>query len=390
MEDIAKLMNLPSPEELQKRKEQCYEAAKSNPNAFTAWSQSLCSRFRSPKSFFVPLPFDRFEWLGSDHYEEAAIEEFGRWLLSIVQKKADELGMDFPLFMKGSTFSNKFDFAGCIVPKDISPKDFGRHALNIFYAALCCDRLESGFVFRDFIDANNSLETIYNGMPLHTEFRVFYDFDVHEVLGIFPYWEKETMERGLYTLEDKQHFMAALPRLERDYETFKDTVVALVAETLKDFSGPLVDGAASAWSLDFMLDTSNGIWFIDAAEGPLSAYWDKLSVKEKFIKGSRPFNFADLITFSPEYRDGDIIWLYVPVSFNASEVFGEHAVPEENGFLSVYAKYDVRTRKLRDILDVDLINPNHTSYFLYKLSDAEMPPFEKALSEVDLSEFLHD
>lgn len=390
MDDIAKLLNLPSPEELQKQKEQFYKDAKNNPNAFTAWSQSLCSRFCSPKSFFVPLPFDRFEWLGSDHYEDAAIEEFGHWLLSIVQKKAAELGMNYPLFMKGSTFSNKFDFAGCIVPNGITQKDFGHHALNIFYAALCCDHFESGFVFREFIDPDNNLEKIYNGMPLHTEFRAFYDFDRHQVIGIFPYWEKETMNKGLYREDDRNQFSKALPRLERDYAKFKDAVVDLVTAQLKDFPGYPVDHAATVWSMDFLLDCNNRIWFIDAAEGPLSAYWDRIGVKEKWVKGSRPFTDADIIDLSPESREGDIIWIYVPMSGNASEIFGENAVPEKGGNLGVYAKYNIRTKELKNVLDVDVINPNSTLYFLYALSEEELKIFKKALSDLDLSEFLQD
>ena len=78
------------------------------------------------------------------------------------------------------------------------------------------------------------------------------------------------------------------------------------------------------------------------------------------------------------------------MSGNAAEIFGENAVPERGGNLGVYAKYNIRTKELKSVLDVDVINPNSTLYFLYALSDEELEIFKKALSDLDLSEFLQD
>lgn len=51
---------------------------------------------------------------------------------------------------------------------------------------------------RDFIPDTENNPTIYHGLPLHTEYRVFVDFNAtdpfEQVLGISPYWEPKTMK----------------------------------------------------------------------------------------------------------------------------------------------------------------------------------------------------
>ena len=37
--------------------------------------------------------------------------------------------------------------------------------------------------------------TIYKGLPLHTEYRVFVDFDTDEVLAVAPYWDPVLMKK---------------------------------------------------------------------------------------------------------------------------------------------------------------------------------------------------
>lgn len=50
------------------------------------------------------------------------------------------------------------------------------------------------WVVRDFVDDVEDNPTIYNGLPLHTEYRVFVDFDTEEIIGIAPYWEPSVMK----------------------------------------------------------------------------------------------------------------------------------------------------------------------------------------------------
>ena len=57
------------------------------------------------------------------------------------------------------------------------------------------------WVVREFIDDKENNPTIYNGLPLHTEYRVFVDFDKEEIIGISPYWHPEVMKENFLILE---------------------------------------------------------------------------------------------------------------------------------------------------------------------------------------------
>ncbi len=51
-------------------------------------------------------------------------------------------------------------------------------------------------VAREFIP-NDDLPTIYNGMPLRTEFRAFVNFTTGELYGTVPYWNSDYVEQVL-------------------------------------------------------------------------------------------------------------------------------------------------------------------------------------------------
>lgn len=50
------------------------------------------------------------------------------------------------------------------------------------------------WVVREYIKDKENNPTIYNGLPLHTEYRVFVDFDTKEILGASPYWRSDVMK----------------------------------------------------------------------------------------------------------------------------------------------------------------------------------------------------
>lgn len=276
-----------------------------NPNSFPNWFAPLESRlnFQIPKTHWMPLCDERIEWLMSDDYREDEVRSFGDEILSAIHYSH----LRFPVFIKTDTFSDKFTFKNCVIREGSSALEVGRKVLNMVYMGLCNGRDTCGLVLREFIDADNHLETIYNGLPLHTEFRVFYDFIRHEVVDVFPYWDAremlgERMERYYkadpLNLNDKRNYLRAQERLERDFAAHKDELVQRVTESLKDAfmlpGGPaLLNGAVYAvWSLDFLLDTNGELWFIDAAQGPESAFWTRLP-KEKQCLDKIPADTAE-------------------------------------------------------------------------------------------------
>ena len=75
--------------------------------------------------------------------------------------------------------------------------------ININYAAMCCGADMGGgcneLVVRERIlhDARVT-PCIYSGLPLRSEFRVFYDFDLKKVLFTANYWEYDYIYEHLY------------------------------------------------------------------------------------------------------------------------------------------------------------------------------------------------
>ena len=78
-------------------------------------------------------------------------------------------------------------------------------------------------------------------------------------------------------LQERDDYTAAVPRMAKTFEANKERVANAVAIALHE--APLCPAdipCCDIWSLDFLLDEDNKLWFIDAAEGPLSAYWEKV------------------------------------------------------------------------------------------------------------------
>ena len=102
-------------------------------------------------------------------------------------------------------------------------------------------------VLREYIKTNYQRNKIYNGMPLNTEFRVFYDFEKKEVLGIFNYWDKNTMLDNLYN-KDLITFANTTHKIESDF----DNLYPILLEEVK-YKIPTTD-LNGKWSIDFLYD----------------------------------------------------------------------------------------------------------------------------------------
>lgn len=267
-----------SEEEYEKFMQRVFAEASDNPNAFNNWYYQLSGYLPSPRSIFIPLPYDWFCWVSSDDYAPEMIVKFGAWLRPYVWEAVTSLGCSYPLFLKSSLTSHKFWFGKTKITEDITDHDLGDSALSMIYHALCGDQFTNGVVLRQYIDPDCSLPTIYHGMPLRAEYRVFYDFDAKKVLAVVPYWERETMVNSLsYLPEDLAVFQSQADRLEREFTQGRDSVVRLVEDSLRDFPGrPGGKYGAAKWSLDFMTDGDGELWFIDAAIASMSAYQEVL------------------------------------------------------------------------------------------------------------------
>lgn len=217
------------------------------------------------QSFFMERPGDR--------------ERIIQFVSEQVMPKAKESGIYPSIFMKNGGFSNKYQFNDCTPGAD--EVQVALNLINMNYAALCvsADGITE-VCMRELIPHNEKeVPCIYHGMPLRPEFRVFYDFDRHQPLYIANYWDWKYCHDAIcrdYT--DKIVYEAYYPTLLAQYERFKDSVVEMVADDMKD-----ITGLPGIWSVDVLYcEPQNhdfnkkyeGFWLIDMAVGHRSAYWD--------------------------------------------------------------------------------------------------------------------
>ena len=217
------------------------------------------------QSFFMERPGDR--------------ERIIQFVSEQVMPKAKESGIYPSIFMKNGGFSNKYQFSNCTPGPD--EVQAALNLINMNYAALCvgADGITEVCI-RELIPHNEgTVPCIYHGMPLRSEFRVFYDFDRHQPLYIANYWDWKYCHDAIcrdYT--DKIVYEMYYPTLLAQYERFKDSVVEMVADDMKD-----ITGLPGIWSVDVLYcEPQNhdfnkkyeGFWLIDMAVGHRSAYWD--------------------------------------------------------------------------------------------------------------------
>lgn len=257
------------PDDIEKFKLSCYETKKRNVNNLSYWFPQVkdCG-IKVPETIVIPLSFEQFKWLSSDNYQDKDICKMGKFikdkiLLSSIKDKT-------MFFIKTGTFSNKFDFSTCKVE---NLDKIGYQFLNIYYAAMCvCDGPSTEIVIREFIKSKQT-KKIYNGMPLNTEFRVFYDFDEKKVLGIFNYWDREVMLNSLVRMKAKNDieiFSRAISAIEESFTIHKDMVINLIENKMRTVS------LQGKWSIDIM-KVENDFYLIDMATAETSYYYEKLA-----------------------------------------------------------------------------------------------------------------
>jgi hypothetical protein len=249
---------------------------KENPNNFSNWYPNFVAsgRLRTPKSVGYRMPDELFSCTFLENPDD--IERLLEW---IEREILPSILSDFPkesnIFFKNGCFSNKFDFANsCLItPEEKTAEGILRHILNIEEPALCFDtRGYLEFVAREWIQPMPGTPTIYNGMPLRPEIRVFYDFGTKELLYDKFYWDWDYCSPRILGTEDADEYSEAYPVIENEYLANRSWALEEIKNALAT-----VEEMEGIWSIDFLLNrTENGyeLWMIDAADAWESAYWD--------------------------------------------------------------------------------------------------------------------
>ena len=124
--------------------------------------------------------------------------------------------------------------------------------------------LTTEWVLREFISNKEELDDIYDGMPLRTEYRVFFDFDTNEVIGISNYWHPIVMKNGVRDEVDLSTYKNNEERIIEEFNAFKYYVIELVVKQVEDC------GLKGKWSIDVMKN-GDEFYLIDMARMEFSA-----------------------------------------------------------------------------------------------------------------------
>lgn len=261
-----------------------YESKLKDENNLSYWYPKVKDAgFKVPKTVVIPIDYEEFRWMSEDGgYRQEDMDNITakvKWYL-----ESEDFDTNRGMFLKSGTYSGKFSFDLC---KLDNIDDVGLKFTHLNYDSMIIGAGESTeIVIREYIKAKEERPTIYNGMPLNTEFRVFYDFDKKEVLGVFNYWDTEVMLNSLNpvgkSVRDEEHAKIII----KEYESFKSCKDVLESEftALKEnlaiaVSKNMVDVCLEGiWSIDFMY-VDGEMYLIDMALGHKSYYWDRVKSK---------------------------------------------------------------------------------------------------------------
>ena len=227
-----------------------------NPNVYSNWAKNISNQALSycdvkrPIFQTLTLPQEIFSLLTEDCNLSKEDE------LKINDYLSNHCKLKFPIFMKNSLFSNKFDFYNCIV---YDKCQFAPYLKNIYYASMCLDcDLTTEVVFEELIPIAQT-ERIYESMPLNIEYRAFIDFDNKKLLGIVDYWHESIAER----LPQSQVELFKLTKRMREAK-YKEFLIALEGKIRAILDNEAIS-VTGVYSVDFLLDYYDEFWLIDMA-----------------------------------------------------------------------------------------------------------------------------
>ncbi len=264
-----------TPEYFEELSKNSYKEDRNYPENFSNWYFHIkdFGKFKTAKIINNQI----FTWQETEIMRETDNISNVNWnkINLILKPTLDKMNNSKLYSIKNGCFSNKFDFSTCITDKD-------HLAENLWKLNYVSSMYDTGgyteLVVRELIPYNRQITPIiYNGMPLRTELRVFYNIDKKKIEYVTDYWDYDYCYENLHNITDKIVFKwfhqqdSTIERLEyiTDY-IYKNIHGLEFDDTLKGI-----------WSIDFMLCTDcedygnyNGIYLIDMARGFRSAYWD--------------------------------------------------------------------------------------------------------------------
>lgn len=266
--------------------ESLYSRFNENPNTMSNWFPQLFRAAKKQDFFLLPetkiltLPLELSQFM---RHEYQSVNQISKDKFNALLIDYFKLDLSKEYFIKTGVFSSKFEFANA---RCDDPAVIGDYfiVINNFAMNVGAGR-SNDIVVREYIPDPENRPTIYNGMPLRTEFRAFVDFDENKVLGVVEYWHPVVMKNVLRAQGER------IPKIHEYYETYKsfeDTLhedfnshVGLVSKKLK----PIVEnmeGLSGQYSIDVM-KSGDDYYIIDMALMSESALTELLQSSNELV-----------------------------------------------------------------------------------------------------------
>lgn len=239
------------------------------------------SFFKVPNTTIIKVPLTLLQLTRQDY---GSLTPTTLRIVDEFCQKVFDLDESKDYFIKTGTYSSKFDFRNCHVYGAKEVRELGEYLLYIHFQALQMASPLSNpsiygvsttneWVVREFIEDKENNPTIYKGLPLHTEYRVFVDFDECKVIGMNPYWDPAVMKQRFgheadanspHQIHDyivfQMHEETLMHRYEKNKEIMKEKIESMLPNI--ELSGQ--------WSIDIM-ENGTDFYIIDMALAANSA-----------------------------------------------------------------------------------------------------------------------
>lgn len=283
---------------------------KNQPVNFSYWYPRINEcQFKNPETAIIPLEFDFFKNIAVLTEEEIKSVENKYQTLFMSELKNQGFNTNRELFIRTGKFSGKYDFNECCYVRNAD--NLAKQFINICEQAFLIKAdFASELVVREFVHSSNVLPTIYNGMPLRTEYRIFYDFDKKKIIDVFNYWGTSEMQKGIpaaiknrvfynTTLQQARNGFDEETLIQVEYEIDSDLETMykyrhIIQKNCEDNAINLItnfhnriqpNNLSGMWSIDFMM-VDDEFYLIDMAPGHQSFYFEELpkKVRKKYKK----------------------------------------------------------------------------------------------------------
>lgn len=264
-----------------------YQMLEMNPISMGFWLQPLVEGLYGNKFFkvpdtkilHVPITMLQLTRLGFETLNPVTKEIVNRYC-----KKVFHLDEHGDYFIKTGTYSSKYEFRNAHIHEPKEVDEMGEYFLLLnhltcsmaaptnnrsFYGA----NTTNEWVVREYIKDKESNPTIYNGLPLHTEYRVFVDFDTKEILGVSPYWRSDVMKgkfKEVSSPQERHDYVVYLMHEDVLNKRYNESVQTVLNELKKVITHVELSGQ---WSVDVMRN-GDDYYIIDMALAEHSALND--------------------------------------------------------------------------------------------------------------------